>query len=219
MGAGIQPWDGKAMGERLKDLVVALPRTRFDLMDPPDDPGIYLHFLAHRDLPLLGPLSAGVYPLYVGSATSSLRERQARYAVTLKGVEAFELSDLYVALLPVDRTSSALFAEQELLAWLRPLLNGWGFGSKDQGARRSTQRCSAFDALFPGRTWAPSATAAQRASAALAVTSYLAGLDPEGPRWPPLRGRASWGGDPSRPRSSPRPDVHPGRGGRLRSST
>jgi len=87
--------------------------------------------------------------------------------------------------MPCASTASARWAEAALIAQLDPLLNGLGFGARPPGSTRR-QRCSAFDALLPGRRWAQHPTLIDQARAQLQVVSHLARLDPSGPRWPAL---------------------------------
>jgi hypothetical protein len=87
---------------------------------------------------------------------------------------------------PCASRASAAFAEAALIERLDPLLNGLGYGAKVPGRQRTGQRCSPFDALFPGRRWAPEPTALDRLQAQLRIVSYLTQLAPAGVRWDAL---------------------------------
>lgn len=184
---GIEPWDDAAMTESLMNMVCGLPRVRLDRLDAPKSPGAYLQFTAVRQtLPILGLVADGRYPAYAGVASISLRERLGRYRQNLRGVENLTESDIYIALLPCSSAGSALFAEAALIEQLNPLLQRFGWGAKMPGDKRGGTKCSAFDALVPGRRWAPTPTLIDQACAQLRVVAYLAALDPAGPRWPSL---------------------------------
>lgn len=181
------PWDDDAMTRRLLQVVPRLERQRLDAIDVGPVPGIYLTFFASpRIEPLLGRLVAhGIYPSYVGVAAASLRERIGRHRRTVDAVEGIDEHETYIAAMPCASTASARWAEAALIAQLDPLLNGLGFGARPPGPTRR-QRCSAFDALLPGRPWAQRPTLIDQARAQLQVVSHLSRLDPSGPRWPAL---------------------------------
>lgn len=187
-GTALQPWDDAALTARLLEVVCALPRVRLDRLDAPAMPGCYLQFFAtERVEPALGALVAsGRYVAYVGVASRSLRERVGRYRQSIDGLDAVREDDVSLAVLPCASTASARFAEAALIERLEPVLNGLGWGSKPQGARRAGQRCSPVDALFPGRRWAAVASSIDQARARMQVVAALAALDPCGPRWPAL---------------------------------
>lgn len=182
-----QPWDDRALATRLHGLVMSLPRERLDLVAPPAEPGTYLQFLATpRVESVLGRLnSTGQYCSYVGVASRSLRERIGRYRQTIADIPQIREQDLYLAILPCDSTAAARYCEAELIDWLNPVLNGLGWGSKVPGRTRRG-RCSASDALLPGRPWAPAPSLVDQAKARMQVLEHLAALEPGGPRWPAL---------------------------------
>ena len=185
---GIEPWDATRMTIDLLDVVRTLPRIRLDQLDAPTCPGAYLQFTAvSHALPILGPVAEGRYPAYAGVATKSLRERLGRYRQNLRGVDIFTERDIYIVLLPCASRASAAFAEAAFIERFNPLLQGFGWGAKMPGKERRSTKCSDFDALAPGRRWAPTPTATERACAQLRVVAYLAALDPMGPRWPRLK--------------------------------
>lgn len=185
--AGIEPWDAVAMTTDLLELVRGLPRERLDRIEAPNVPGAYLQFLAAPWLAsTMGTLAQGRYPVYAGLAARSLRERIGRYRLTLRGVRAFSERDVYVLVVPCGSPASAAFAEAALIEALDPIWNGNGYGAKTPGAKRSGQRASEFDALFPGRHWRPAASLIDEACARLAVVSRLACLGAGESRWPPI---------------------------------
>jgi hypothetical protein len=162
------------------------PLERLDHMEPPKCPGAYLEFLAAPWLPEMGILAEGRYPVYAGLAQASLRERVGRYRPALKGIRAFGICDVWFLFVECPSSGSAALAERTLIERYRPLFNGMGHGSKAVGINRTGQKCSAFDALFPGRRWAREPSPFERAASLLEVSSYLTRLDPAGPRWEPL---------------------------------
>ncbi|MGH9917911.1 MAG: Eco29kI family restriction endonuclease, partial [Nitrososphaerales archaeon] len=133
-------------------------------------------------------VAVGVQVAYVGKATHSLRERIGRYRQSLAGVPQLSPSMLYVALLVCSFGAAALYCERVVLDYLDPPLNRAcrGMGNKDAGAQRRGQRCSAFDALFPGREWARQPTVLEQTRARVALLSRLARPDTDKPRWDPL---------------------------------
>ena len=149
-------------------------------------PGVYVVFFASVPLvELFGDLvGAGRVPAYVGVAKRSLRERTGRYAQTLRGT-GVSPENLHFALLPCSSEAGALFAESALIEAFDPVCNGMGWGSKVPGRRRTTQRCSAMDAIL-GRNWTTPPSPIEAARARVQVLSYLAKLEPTGHRWPAL---------------------------------
>lgn len=196
----LHPWDDGAMTRRLLRVVPRVVRCRLDEVDVAAVPGVYVTFFASRQVePKLGPLVAqGRYPSYVGVAASSLADRIGRHRATLRAVDDIDESDTYVAVVPCASTASARYAESALIDRLHPVLNGLGFGARPPGSTRR-QRCSAFDALFPGRQWAQRPTLIDQARAQLQVVSHLARLDPGGLRWPALVDNHKDRRGPSRP--------------------
>lgn len=204
-------WGDDATADELIDLALSIPRVRIDLLDAQPIPAAYVQFLALGDADpgggALGLIGRGVYPAYAGAA-SSLRDRVARYRRSVQGVRSFGERDVYLAVIPCASVGWALLAEATLIARLAPVLNGMGYGARVPGATRR-QRCSAFDALFPGRPWAPQPSPIEVAAARLRVVSHLARLDPAGPRWPPLVPRAD--AQRSAARRAPRGATRPRR--------
>ena len=175
---------------RLRSALLAevgdLKRHRLDAIVAPAVPGAYLVFLAApRLVPKLGGdlLALGKAPVYAGAARS-LRERVARYRISLRGV--LDTDEMYFALLPTASPGAALHAENICIETLRPIFNGTAFGSKNPGSRRRGQRISLVDALLSRRTWARQASVVEQAVAQLWLVRRLARLDEYGRRWPPL---------------------------------
>lgn len=184
----LQPWDDAVMTRDLLALVLELPRVRLsELRDAPTVPAAYLVFFATTSVePTLDPLvSTGQYCAYAGVCSHNARERINRYRQSIRGIDAFDEDDIFIAILPCASTASARFCEAALIESLDPVWNGLGFGAKVPGSTRSRQQISPIDALFP-RRWAPSASLVDTARAQLQVLSNLTRRDPNGPRWPAL---------------------------------
>lgn len=182
----IVPWNDGTMANDLLRIVPSLPRIRLDQLEAPGVPGCYVQFIAATEAePILGPvIASGRYLSYVGVAATNLRSRIGRYRQSIAEL-SFDERNLHLALVPCGTAASALFAERVLIERLDPVLNGLGWGSRVPGSRRSP-RCSAVDALFPGRPWAAPASRSDEARARMLVLSNLARMDPTGPRWPAL---------------------------------
>ena len=176
-------WNEQAMTADLVKLVAGLPRIRLDRLDAQRGPGAYLHWLASRRASeVFGEVvGTGCVPAYVGLART-LRERQGRYTLALRGPSGLRASEIYVTMIPCS-WPQASYAEAALIPAVGPPpLQGLGWGSKIQGSKRRS-RLASIDCLFP-RHWALRPTVLETAAARLRVLSWLCRLDPAGRRWP-----------------------------------
>jgi hypothetical protein len=178
---------------RVIEAALAVERVPLPEVKAPSSPVGYVVWAATERpevVDVLGPiLSTARFPVYCGVSKTSGRARFRRYIQSLEGVEALDLRDLYVGVLPCTTPAWAAFTEVALIDGLgNPLLNRLGgFGAKVPGANRRRQRSNALDALWPSRRrWTTAPTPIDRMCARLAVVSYLAELDPDGPRWPAI---------------------------------
>jgi hypothetical protein len=188
------PWNDDRAEALVLDAIMRAPRIPLDEPAPVGPgPGCYAHFL--RDIPALGALGDGRYPVYVGSSVDLL-DRRRRHVRNFSSVPALE-GRIVAAYLPLTRYAWALAAEDLLCSRLKPLLNGSAWGSKVPGSNR-TQPPGFADALFPGRAWSLVPSLVDRADAQLRAVGYLARLDPAGPRWPTI---SDGEGDPLRERA------------------
>lgn len=99
-------------------------------------------------------LGCGGWPLYAGAARD-LRERMASHANALRSHPELPADDFVFACVSTLSRAGAGYLEALVIAELRPVWNEkWvqGFGSKQQGSRRSGQQISLWDTLHPGRT-------------------------------------------------------------------
>lgn len=193
--AALYPWDDPTLTDQLLSVAVDIPRVPLEEVDPPASPGAYMQFFAAPQLgPILGDAVAnGVVCCYAGVATWDLRDRLRRHRRNVSSIEAVEPGEIYISVLPCSTPAAAVFCERSLIGTLDPMLNGIGWGSQVPGAQRTGQRCSAADALLPGRGWARTATPLQVAAARMHVVSNLARRAPSGPRWAALASPArSW---------------------------
>lgn len=110
-------------------------------------------------------------PVYVGKAVppgarkggfglgeapaQALYRRLVEHANTIKEVQNLELKDFACRYLVVDDIWIPL-AEQLLIEWFAPIWNTAidGFGIHDPGKGRRKQKCSSWDTVHPGRSWA-----------------------------------------------------------------
>lgn len=180
-----RPWDDPRTENELMEWVMRRPRARYDRLTPEDQPGAYMFFAAGA-VETLGPLGTACFPVYVGSASDSLKERLSRYGRSLWGIEGLDSEHLWVLTVPCRSHAGAVWCEAVLMEELRPFFNGKGFGSKMPGSRRALQRCSVFDGIFPGRKWAREVPLNVQADARLQLVNYLATLMPAEPRWSPI---------------------------------
>lgn len=98
-------------------------------------------------------LDCGGWPLYAGAARD-LRERMASHANALRDHPELPADDFVFACVSTASRAGAGYLEALVIAELRPVWNEkWvhGFGSKQQGSRRSGQQISLWDTLHPGR--------------------------------------------------------------------
>lgn len=185
-------WDHPGLHAAVLETVLATPRRplhELDLRRYPG-PGAYVLFLATDNrvvVETFSPILAhATYPWYGGSARA-LGPRLRRYAQSLQDVRDLGHTDLWVCPIPTPTHAGALYAEASLIEALGFLGNRLGgFGAKIPGARRRTQAASPFDTLLPGRGWVRPPSIQDQVRARATVVSYLAALDPAGPRWAPL---------------------------------
>lgn len=161
------PWDELAVELTVLDEALYRPRVCLpDVVNVTRSAGIYLLFYATDEpVPCLRPVADGTYPVYVGSATN-LRDRLGRHRRYCQPVPRLSGgADLHALYVETPSHGSSLYCEA-LVDRLRPVFNHvlTGFGSKPQGAKRTTQRMNAFSVLFPGRvvgSGAPGITSAR----------------------------------------------------------
>lgn len=184
-------WDDAGMAGEVLAATLRLERVCLAEVDAPSVPGCYVTWIGTSRSELHEILSAtlatGRYPVYVGTAARSLRERLGRYRQSLRDIAAIEESDVYLGVMPCASRASAAFMEAVLLEELPTVLaelGGWG--AKIPGRSRTRQRSSGLDALLPGRAWVRNASPIDQIRARARVVAHLAGLDPAGPRWDPL---------------------------------
>lgn len=189
----VQPWDD----ERLHDLVVetamSRPRSRLLEWKPESGPGAYLLFVA-GDLPAYGPLAAGEYPTYCGSAFDLAERIATRHRRSFADLEGISAENCWVLTMPAASTASARYMELALTVrlrepiWNRPNLAG--AGSRTQGKSRiRNQRLTRFDCLHPGRYWARKPSPVERGIAAAELARYVVATESFPVDWPALAAR------------------------------
>lgn len=188
----LHPWDDARMTTDLLRLVTVLPREPLSTIKPPDQPGMYIQFLASEGTDLeqaYGHIVAtGQAAFYAGSARS-LKERMNRYRTALSRMRDLGEDDLWILVLPCASLASAVFAEQAVIARVAPVMNGiQGWGGRDPGRKRAVQqRVSAACCLIP-QWWSRQPSALQVTRARLKVAAHLAQM-PDQPLWPALPNR------------------------------
>jgi hypothetical protein len=190
---GLQPWNDRKLTRDLLGTVRALERRPYEGARVPAVPGVYAMFTATQRPSMVDlfteTVAHGMLPCYVGSSGTNVRARLMRYRQILRDLPGFDLSEIWISVLPCDSRAAALYAEAALLdSPVAPVLNRvGGFGSMTPGARRRSQRSSPIDALFaPGRQWVRPPTIVDQVRARCTLLAALAEIDPSGPRWPSL---------------------------------
>lgn len=172
---------------------------------PPGVPGAYIMFLASARLTQMGSLgpllTTAQLAAYVGSTTSHLAGRLARYRQSLAGMVGVE--ELWVAVVPTSSAGAALWCEAALIDGLCPPLNSTSWGSKIPGRHRANQQPGLVDALFGGRSWAREVTPIERARAHLQMYVRLSRIPADAPRWPPITSATSPEAPPVSPPARP----------------
>lgn len=140
-------------------------------------------------LTVFGPLLDGVFPIYIGSSTSSVRTRALRHVTMLERCGALRPSDFWVSTVPADSRGAAMYIEATLQDMLEPVLCApplRGFGSRVPGQLRDQRRVSGWDALVPAGRWARRPTLIEHARAVLEVAVRVTEPGALQPRWSPL---------------------------------
>jgi len=143
--------------EITRRLTSAIGASRQRLNDPalPTGPGVYALF--HIGIHTVYPASTE-QPIYIGKAQAIRYRLRTHYRSLTQAVD-LDAGGFLVAAIPVNGSAVASLCEELLIERFQPVWNEpplRGFGSRPQGARRTSQTPSPWDRLHPGRTWVSS---------------------------------------------------------------
>ena len=144
-------WDELAIETQVLDVAIQLvPAPLPQATALARRPAVYLIFYDGD----LAWLRTPGYPVYVGSAADGA-ERLCRHRSNAKPVANLRRGDdLSVVIVPMPSHAASLYAERLLIDRLRPVwTEPWlgGFGSRHQGATRTSQAPAPWNLLHPGR--------------------------------------------------------------------
>lgn len=155
MGEALTSVNFDVSGVRVR-LVAAcdgIQAARLDDDTFPTGPGVYL--LQHTGThPLYRRF--GARPIYIGRS-ATLRQRIHTHQRTLHATHDLDPNSFGVVAIATESRAIAGLFEELLIEHFRPVWNQHqlgGFGNRDPGAKRSTQKTSPFDRAHPGRHWA-----------------------------------------------------------------